>query len=80
MHADFLTDGHNDLAILITFLTQNQIYDDRFKKPFEDGGLAQHVDLPRLKEGMVGGAFWSAFVPCPNEKYPERMLFFTYHS
>ncbi|PMD31970.1 hypothetical protein L207DRAFT_500327 [Hyaloscypha variabilis F] len=70
-----LIDGHNDLAILITFLTQNQIYDDRFKKPFEDGGLEQHVDLPRLKEGMVGGAFWSAFVPCPNEKYPEPVKF-----
>jgi membrane dipeptidase len=24
-----------------------------------------HVDLPRLKEGKNGGAFWSAFVPCP---------------
>jgi membrane dipeptidase len=58
---------------LITFLTQNQIYVDEFKRPFEDGGLAQHVDLPRLKKGMVGGAFWSAFVPCPNDHYPDRM-------
>jgi len=24
-----------------------------------------HVDLPRLREGKNGGAFWSAFVPCP---------------
>lgn len=24
-----------------------------------------HVDLPRLAEGKNGGAFWSAFVPCP---------------
>ena len=24
-----------------------------------------HIDLPRLKDGKVGGAFWSAFVLCP---------------
>lgn len=24
-----------------------------------------HVDLPRLRKGNVGGAFWSAFVLCP---------------
>jgi membrane dipeptidase len=28
--------------------------------------MPMHVDLPRLKEGMNGGAFWSAFVPCPS--------------
>ena len=27
--------------------------------------MAAHVDLPRLKDGKVGGAFWSAFTPCP---------------
>ena len=26
-----------------------------------------HVDLPRLKKGKNGGAFWSAFVPCPED-------------
>lgn len=26
-----------------------------------------HVDLPRLKEGQNGGAFWSAYVPCPKD-------------
>lgn len=24
-----------------------------------------HVDLPRLRAGMNGGAFWSVFWPCP---------------
>lgn len=23
------------------------------------------MDLPRLREGQNGGAFWSVFVPCP---------------
>lgn len=60
-------DGHNDLAIMIRFAFDNHIYDDKFKKPFEEGGLPYHVDLPRLRQGMNGGAFWSAFVPCPKD-------------
>ncbi|KAH8598205.1 membrane dipeptidase-domain-containing protein [Bisporella sp. PMI_857] len=60
-----LIDGHNDLAILLRFRNNNQIYDENFTKPFEEGGLTGHVDLPRLKEGKNGGAFWSAYVPCP---------------
>lgn len=24
-----------------------------------------HVDLPRLEEGKLGGAFWAAYVGCP---------------
>ena len=27
--------------------------------------MPAQVDLPRLKDGKVGGAFWSAFVLCP---------------
>ena len=27
---------------------------------------------------MVGGAFWSAFTPCPDERYPDRMRSFLY--
>lgn len=75
------TDGHNDLAILIRFLYKNQIYDPAFTKPFEEGGLEMHVDLPRLKAGKVGATFWSAFVLCPtngtdfsDEAYAQRKL------
>ncbi|KFY41747.1 hypothetical protein V494_02808, partial [Pseudogymnoascus sp. VKM F-4513 (FW-928)] len=60
-----LIDGHNDLAILIRGLFNNHINDDKFQKLFSEGGMPAHVDLPRLKEGKVGGAFWSAFIPCP---------------
>ncbi|KAG0645298.1 dipeptidase [Hyphodiscus hymeniophilus] len=60
-----LIDGHNDLAIMIRLLYGNHIYDDKFKEPFEKGGLSGHVDLPRLKKGKNGGAFWAAYVPCP---------------
>jgi hypothetical protein len=27
--------------------------------------MPAHVDLPRLTQGKNGGAFWSAYVPCP---------------
>ena len=60
-----LIDGHNDLAILIRWLHRNNIYDSNFTKVFEHGGMPYHVDLPRLKKGSVGGAFWSAYVGCP---------------
>jgi membrane dipeptidase len=44
---------------------RNHIYDNEFQEKFEHGGLAQHVDIPRLEAGLQGGAFWSAFWPCP---------------
>ncbi|KUJ07729.1 membrane dipeptidase-like protein [Mollisia scopiformis] len=62
-----LIDGHNDFAILIRFYFDNQLYTDKFKKLFEEGGMPMHVDLPRLKKGMNGGAFWSAWAPCPKD-------------
>jgi membrane dipeptidase len=58
-------DGHNDLAILIRVLYNNHIYDDNFTEPFVKGGMPSHVDLPRLRAGQNGGAFWSVFTPCP---------------
>ncbi|KKA26065.1 hypothetical protein TD95_000317 [Thielaviopsis punctulata] len=60
-----LIDGHNDLPIWIREFYANHIYNDNFSLPFSHGGLAGHVDLPRLREGMNGGAFWSVFTPCP---------------
>jgi len=61
-----LIDGHNDLAFLLRALYNNQIYTKNFTESFEKGGLAGHVDLPRLRHGLNGGAFWSVFTPCPN--------------
>lgn len=57
-------DGHNDLAIFIRAFYQNKIHDEDFYRKFEYGTLPGHVDVPRLRSGQVGGAFWSAFVEC----------------
>ena len=58
-------DGHNDLASLIRYAFHNNIYDKNFTDEWENGGMPGQVDLPRLKDGKIGGAFWSAFVLCP---------------
>ena len=62
-----LFDGHNDLAIFIRGGYANQIHTKKFRDKFENGGMEYNVDLPRLKSGMQGGAFWSAFVVCPED-------------
>ncbi|KAH0559538.1 hypothetical protein GP486_003950 [Trichoglossum hirsutum] len=62
-----LIDGHIDLALAIRLLYKNHIYYKNFTSPFENGGLTGQVDLPRLKKGNVGGAFWSAYVGCPKD-------------
>jgi len=64
-----LIDGHNDLLILVRALYDNKVNGENFTKPFEKGRLAGHVDIPRLKQGQQGGAFWSAFVPCPADGF-----------
>lgn len=54
-----LVDGHNDLPWAIRGAPRPHdvaAYDLRTRTP-------GHTDLPRLKQGMVGGQFWSVYVP-----------------
>jgi membrane dipeptidase len=62
-----LIDGHNDLPYLIRNELKYQIYNDRFT--FNTGLLSQ-TDRKKLREGLVGGQFWSVYIHCPdpNEK------------
>jgi len=54
-----LVDGHNDLAWEIR---EKAAGDPARMDP--DGPLpGQHTDVPRLREGGVGGVFWAAYVP-----------------
>jgi hypothetical protein len=72
-----LIDGHNDLPYLLRLELKNKIYDSKFdfkqgRILFLSNsktqlltilqGLASHTDLARLKEGRIGGQFWSVFV------------------
>lgn len=60
-----LVDGHNDLLIRVLGTYGNHFYLSNFSEPFENGGFPGEVDLPRIARGQYGGAFWSAFLPCP---------------
>ena len=55
-----LVDGHNDLPWAVREFKQAphdvNAYDLRHRTP-------GHTDLPRLKQGMVGGQFWSVYIP-----------------
>lgn len=53
-----LIDGHNDLPWRIREETGGDVaaYDLRRE-------TSGHTDIPRLREGMVGGQFWSVYVP-----------------
>nr|POE82666.1 dipeptidase glij [Quercus suber] len=64
-----LIDGHNDLLMLIRYLYHNEIYADNFTNAFEHGGLFGQFDIPRAKQGQMGGVFWSAFMPCPSNGF-----------
>jgi membrane dipeptidase len=55
-----LIDGHNDLPWVIRTYEGGPgdvtAYDLRARTP-------GHTDIPRLREGMVGGTFWSVWIP-----------------
>ncbi|KAF8909857.1 hypothetical protein CPB85DRAFT_707184 [Mucidula mucida] len=62
-------DGHIDLPILVRELYANNISAFDLASP-----MPAHVDIPRLREGRVGGFFWSVYVGCPNpEEEGERV-------
>jgi len=60
-----LIDGHVDMPMLIRGVYENRIDNEEWRKAFENGTLAGHADIKRLRDGMSGGAFWSVWAPCP---------------
>jgi membrane dipeptidase len=62
-------DGHIDLPILVREYYYNQL--DKIDLRHHSKG---QVDIPRLKQGRVGGFFHSVYVPCnedTGEGYPR---------
>ncbi|CVL13413.1 hypothetical protein LB506_008605 [Fusarium annulatum] len=60
-----LIDGHNDLPFMLRLELKNRIYDERFDFT---NRLLGHTDLQRLRQGMVGGQFWSVYVDCDEQQ------------
>ena len=56
-----LVDGHNDFPILVRQQLHNQIYDYKL----DELVLGTQTDFHKMEAGMMGGQFWSVFMPCP---------------
>ena len=72
-----LIDGHNDLPWEIRErfkgrLSAVDLASDTSKLPVPADGAALMTDIPRLRAGLVGGQFWSVWVP-PELKGPEAV-------
>ncbi|EXJ89928.1 hypothetical protein A1O3_02995 [Capronia epimyces CBS 606.96] len=61
-----LIDGHNDFP----FLLRQQLHGEIYGHDFEAETLASHTDLWKMRDGMMGGQFWSVYVPCPEDLVP----------
>lgn len=67
-----LIDGHNDLPWNIRKFVHNRLRDFnlnadlRSLPPWSKSPWSQ-TDLPRMKQGMIGGQFWAAYVPCESQ-------------
>ncbi|KAI1209011.1 membrane dipeptidase-domain-containing protein [Annulohypoxylon truncatum] len=56
-----LIDGHNDFPWMLRVELHNRIYDGRFNP---NQRLLGHTDIGRMRQGMMGGQFWSVYVKC----------------
>ncbi|TFK53894.1 hypothetical protein OE88DRAFT_1128995 [Heliocybe sulcata] len=55
-------DGHIDLPILV-----REFYANNVSAVDLTGAMPAHVDIPRLRDGKVGGFFWSVYTSCPSD-------------
>ncbi|KAM6176939.1 dipeptidase 1 [Erethizon dorsatum] len=57
-------DGHNDLPWQLLTKFNNQLQD---KSANLSTLNSTHTNIPKLRAGLVGGQFWSAYVPCDTQ-------------
>ncbi|KAM6177452.1 dipeptidase 2-like [Erethizon dorsatum] len=57
-----LVDGHNDLPLVLRQFYQNSLQNVNLHN-FSHG----QTSLDRLRDGLVGAQFWSAYVPCQTQ-------------
>ena len=73
-------DGHNDFPMGIRSLLKNDVdqlnfdHDLTQEEPWASY-WANHVDLPRMRKGQMGGQFWSAFISCKSQYADAIQLF-----
>ena len=73
-------DGHNDFPMGLRQLLRNDIskldFDTDLTKVEPWASYwANHIDLPRMRQGQMGGQFWSAFIGCSAQFHDAVQLF-----
>ena len=66
LKASPVVDGHNDVPEQVRDRFDNHLSKFNFNDTTNTAtasNIAMHTDLARLKKGMVGGQFWSVYVP-----------------
>ncbi|MEE2778970.1 MAG: dipeptidase [Myxococcota bacterium] len=58
-----LIDGHNDVPWQYRLRVDNKVADLPFGEDTKTLEPPMHTDIPRMRQGMVGGQFWSVYVP-----------------
>ena len=58
-----LIDGHNDVPWQFRSRVDNQMEKLDFAKSTKGLKPTMHTDIPRMRAGLVGGQFWSVYVP-----------------
>ncbi|XP_040109260.1 dipeptidase 2-like isoform X2 [Oryx dammah] len=58
-----LVDGHNDMPLVLRQFSRKGLQDVNLRN-FSHG----QTSLDRLKDGLVGAQFWSAYVPCQTQE------------
>ncbi|CAL8129328.1 unnamed protein product [Orchesella dallaii] len=67
-----VVDGHNDFPFNVRKLFQNQLSKVNFSSNLSEvepwaSYSESHTDIPRLRQGHVGGVFWVAYTPCETQ-------------
>ena len=73
-------DGHNDFPMGLRQLLRNDISKLDFDSDLTQvepwaSYWANHIDLPRMRRGQMGGQFWSAFIGCSAQFHDAVQLF-----
>ncbi|ELK14527.1 dipeptidase 2 [Pteropus alecto] len=58
-----LVDGHNDMPLVLRQFYRNGLQDVNLRN-FSHG----QTNLDRLRDGLVGAQFWSAYIPCQTQE------------
>ena len=73
-------DGHNDFPMGLRQLLRNDVSLLDFDSDLTQvepwaSYWANHIDLPRMRRGQMGGQFWSAFIGCSAQFHDAVQLF-----